>query len=282
MGIADGSERAAEDTERTAEDTDRATTAVALTITELPHAAAAREAAWKALVAHVAARGSDLVLLPEMPFSPWLAARPDREDAAWGRAVEAHERWSERLPELGAPAIFTAPVTVGGRPLNRALAYDDDGLRPLHDKYYLPDEPGYWEASWYDRGAGAFEPAEVAGLRVGVQICTELWFFERSRAYGRDGVQLLVAPRATPASTEDRWLTAGRAAAVVSGAWCASSNLVEEAGGSDADLGGRGWLFDPEGELVAATTRSTPFVTVSVDPAAADAAKATYPRYVAE
>jgi len=253
---------------------------VALTIIELPNDPGALEEAWSALVAHVAASGSDLVLLPEMPFAPWLAARPDRDDGAWARAVEAHERWFERLPELGAPAIFTAPVTDDGRPLNRAFVHHDGRLRPLHDKYYLPDEPGYWEASWYERGDGAFEPAEVAGVRVGVQICTELWFFERARTYGQDGVQLLAAPRATPASTEDRWLTAGRAAAVVSGAWCASSNLVES-GASAADLGGRGWLFDPEGELVAATSRATPFVTVAVDPAAADAAKSTYPRYVA-
>lgn len=264
------------------EDPDRTAAAVAVTITELPNEPEAREAAWEGLVRHVRASGSDLVLLPEMPFAPWLAARPERDAAEWKRAVEAHERWLGRLPELGAPAIVTAPVVDGGRRLNRAFAHDGGGLRPLHDKYHLPDEPGYWEASWYERGDGVFEPAEVAGVKVGVQICTELWFFDRSRAYGHEGIQLLVAPRATPASTEDRWMTAGRAASVVSGAWCASSNLVEERDGSDADLGGRGWLFDPEGELVAATSRSAPFVTVTVDPAAADAAKSTYPRYVPE
>lgn len=253
-----------------------------LTICELRNEPAELEEDWRRLAEHLRAFDSELLLLPEMPFSPWLAASPKAREAAWLEAVERHEVSRTRLRDLGVPVIHTAPVLDEGRRLNRAFATEAGESRPLHDKYYLPDEEGYWEASWYERGDGSFEPATVAGVTVGVQICTELWFLERSRAYGRRGVQLLVVPRATPRSTEERWLAAGRTAAVVAGAWCASSNLVEPPDRGPADLGGRGWLFDPEGEAVATTSAAVPFVTVDIDPAAAGAARATYPRYVEE
>lgn len=30
-------------------------------------------------------------------------------------------------------------------------------FRYAHTKYYLPNEEGYWEASWYERGDGDLE-----------------------------------------------------------------------------------------------------------------------------
>jgi N-carbamoylputrescine amidase len=47
------------------------------------------------------------------------------------------------------------------------------------------------------------------------------------------------------------------------------------------NFGGTGWIIDPEnGTLLATTTGSEPFVTMDIDPGWAEAAKATYPRYV--
>jgi len=51
---------------------------------------------------------------------------------------------------------------------------------------------------------------------------------ERARAYGKVGVHLIVNPRATERSTLDKWLTGGRAAAVIAGAFCLSSNRVTD------------------------------------------------------
>jgi N-carbamoylputrescine amidase len=69
---------------------------------------------------------------------------------------------------------------------------------------------------------------------------------------------------------------------VTSGAYSLSSNR----GGVDADgtvWGGAGWIIEPEeGELLARTTGDEPFVTRELDLGAADAAKRSYPRYVAE
>jgi N-carbamoylputrescine amidase len=246
------------------------------------------EADWSRLGAHARAEGSQLVLLPEMPFAPWLAAELDFDAQAWNAAVTAHEDWLARLGELGgATALISRPLNLGGRRVNQAYAWDPNGgLTAGHEKYYLPDEEGFWEASWYGRGDGRFDLVQAAGLTAGFLICTELWFFERARAYGKAGAHLLAVPRATERQTVDQWLAAGRCAAVCAGAYCLSSNRVSAgsaAGGSAAGgMGGGGWIVDPDGAVVAVTTREQPFCTREIDPQRAQAAKGTYPRYVVE
>jgi N-carbamoylputrescine amidase len=103
-----------------------------------------------------------------------------------------------------------------------------------------------------------------------------MWFLEHGPAYGRTGAHLVVTPRVTPAGSLDTWLAGGRACAVVSGAWSLSSNSAEP------EYGGLAWAIDPEGVVVATTSRDLPWVTVEIDLAAVDAAKAGYPRYVPE
>lgn len=235
---------------------------------------------WASLVKHSRAEGSELVLLPEMPFCPWFALTRDFEATVWQSAVETHERWLARLPELSAAVVIgSRPVNRNGARLNEGFVWQAaSGYRAVHDKYYLPEDEGFWEASWYQRGAGQFKLAEVAGLKLGMVICTELWFLQHARAYGLVGAHLIATPRATGKPTVDKWLAGGRVQAVVSGAYSLSSNHVSE--DPNIDLGGQGWAIDPDGQVLAVTSRQQPFVTVEIDLARSEAAKQTYPRYV--
>jgi N-carbamoylputrescine amidase len=238
------------------------------------------DADWAALCAHTRREGSDLVLLPEMPFARWFAVVRAFDAAAWRDALDAHRRWEGRIGELGAPfVIATRPVARGVTRVNEAFLVTHAGSRGLHDKRYLPDEEGYWEASWYQAGNGVFDPAELAPARLGVQICTEMWFLDVSRNYGLRGVELIVVPRATPATSRERWLVGGRAAAIVSGAFCLSSNRSGVSSAGD-EFAGLGWIIDPDGDVMAATSDREPFVTRDLDLQYAAAAKTTYPRYV--
>jgi N-carbamoylputrescine amidase len=47
-------------------------------------------------------------------------------------------------------------------------------------------------------------------------------------------------------------------------------------------MGGLGWVVDPDGQVLATTSREQPFVTVEVDLRLAEQARHTYPRYVRE
>lgn len=241
------------------------------------------DAEWQRLRAHIAAAAPDLLLLPEMCFAPWFCAAPARDESLWAAAARAHERWLARLPELGVEFIVgTAPRAVAGKRLNCAYLWDQgkqgEALRWIHDKTYLPNDEGYWEANWYERAPVAFQPAQAGALRLGVMICTELWFMQHARAYGKEGIHLLLNPRSTPRGTNAKWLAGGRCAAVIAGAYCLSSN---HAGAEGAlELGGCGWVCEPDGAVIATTSAEQPFITVEIEPALAERAKRSYPRYV--
>jgi N-carbamoylputrescine amidase len=255
-----------------------------VTVCELTNDQGAFASQWGQLVAHVQEQGSDLVLLPEMPFFRWLAHSREMQADQWQEAVEAHSAWIKRLDEL-APAVVasTRPSTVDGTRLNMGYLWEPGkGLRDVHAKYYLPDEPGFWEASWYARGDGDFSVAETPQANVGFLICTELWFNAHARAYGKEGMHLLLNPRATPNSTAPKWVAGGQAAAVVSGAYCLSSNLAGTTA-EGGDYAGVGFIIEPdEGKVLGLTSTEQPFLTLDLDLAEAEHAKQTYPRYVQE
>ncbi len=235
---------------------------------------------WQRLVRHVAEYKSQLVLLPEMCFAPWFCSEPAQNDYTWQSAVAAHEAWLARLPELPADIIAgTAPRNISDKRHNVAYLWTrQKGLQWTHKKTYLPNDDGYWEANWYDRAPVDFQVTHISQLTVGFMICTEIWFLQHAREYGKLGAHLLLNPRSTPGHTNAKWTAGGQTAAVVSGAFCLSSNHAGQI--KHLDLGGAGWLCDPDGTVLATTCDEKPFVTVELDLALAEVAKSTYPRYV--
>jgi N-carbamoylputrescine amidase len=236
---------------------------------------------WQQLVEHVRSEHSQLVLLPEMPFAPWFATSPDFDATLWQIIYQSHQRWLQRLPEL-APAhvISSFPVNRIGRRLNEGFLWEtDNGYQAVHEKYYLPDEEGVWEASWYQPGKGDFTLVASHDATIGMLICSELWALEYARIYGQQGAHLLVTPRMTQGSTTEKWLVGGRAAAILAGAFSLSSNRVSLPG-SPEDYGGIGWIIDPDGNVLATTSRQHPFITVNLDLQQGEHAKKTYPRYM--
>ena len=255
-----------------------------VTVCQLDNRPQSLDAELTALAEHVHRQQSEFLLLPEMCFFDWLAAAPNPDPGRWLQAVEAHAGRILELGRIGAKAVIgTRPVVDdGGDFRNQAFLWTPEPrVLPIHEKYYLPDEAGYWEASWYRRGEPRFEPCQVLDLTVGVQICTEMWFFEWARHFARAGTEILCIPRATPHASTRKWLVGGQAAAVCAGAWCLSSNLWNTPG-AEADCGGLGWIVSPEGDVLASTDPDSPFATADIDPEFARLSKSTYPRYVAE
>lgn len=254
---------------------------VRITVCELPDFEdPAFESRFEALADHAAANDADLVVLPEMPFSPWLAARDPADtavDREWDRAVESHAEWLSRLDDLAtATVVGSRPVRRDGRRHNEGFVHADGETRGEHLKGYLPDEPGFHEASWYEAGAGSFDPVAAAGLDVGFLVCTDLWASHEVRRYGRAGADLLVNPRVTERRTVEKWLVGSRTMGVLAGAYLASSNRSGSA--EDVTFGGAGWVTGPDGTVLARTDGDHPFATVEIDPAVAGRAKSTYPR----
>jgi N-carbamoylputrescine amidase len=251
---------------------------VRVTVCELPHETGALEAAWAGLCEHTRQHRSELVLLPELAFveAVW---RQDRFDAVrWSDALARSEEWLRRLPELDAPLVVgTGPMETAGRRFNQGFLWSPArGAVALRRKYFLPEEPGWWERLWFERGDPAFPAFRAGDLSFGLSICTELWALENCAAYSAQAVGAILTPRATGAATIERWLSAGVVTAVRSGAYSVSSNRVDRTGG----CGGVGWIVSPTGEVLARTSAAAPFATIDIGLAAPASARAGYPGYV--
>jgi len=251
-----------------------------LTVCELNNDPTQLAADWDKLVRHVVHEKSDLVLLPEMIFAPWFAASKDVDTEVWQEAVAAHDRWMTRLNELvPAHVIGSRPVERDGKRLNEGFVWSGD-YHAAHHKYYLPNEPGFWEATWYQRGQKEFSATQVGSTAcIGFAICSELWFSEHARSYGRQGAEVIVTPRCTGRSLE-RWMVGGRAASFVSGAYSASSNRCGSE--KEVNFGGGGWIIDPDGSVLGTTSPEQPVLTLEIDLERAHEAKHSYPRYIPE
>jgi N-carbamoylputrescine amidase len=249
-----------------------------VTVCELPHEPDALAGAWAALSEHTIAHASQLVLLPEFAMvEPVWELRPF-DIARWSAVEAASAACLGRLGELRAEFVVgTRPARVNGRYVNQGFLWSAAaGVQPLRSKYFLPEEPGSWEATWFHRGDPAFPVYRAGAVPFGLNICTELWALETYAAYAARGVALLLAPRATARASTARWLAIGVVAAVRSGAFSLSSNRVDATGA----CGGGGWIVDPAGEVLAVTSTADPFATREVDLTEAAQARHSYPRYV--
>ena len=249
-----------------------------VTVCELPHETRALDEAWAALCEHTKTHSSQLVLLPEFAMLQPIWESRHFDSTRWRLTEALSDQRLRRLSELGAEFVVgTRPACVNGRRLNQAYLWSAaSGMTPLRSKYFLPQQDGNWEATWFEKGDAEFPMFYAGSAPFGVNICTELWALDTYGAYAALGAGLLLTPRATALATASAWLSAGVVAAVRSGAYSISSNRVDTKGA----CGGIGWIIDPAGEILEVTSPLNPFATVDLDLTEAARAKERYPRYV--
>ncbi len=79
---------------------------------------------WDLLVNHAQKAKPDLVLLPELAFSPWFAKKPHFDPEVWDEAVSAHERSHQLIRELSPACVLgTKPVNTGDKRHNEAFVW---------------------------------------------------------------------------------------------------------------------------------------------------------------
>ena len=240
---------------------------------------------WNRLKVHVKQNKPDLLLLPEMPFNKWIASEKEVNHAAQMLSVHKHEKWLPEIERLNVKqVVYSRPVIDNGKFYNTAFVYEQGvGHHKIHTKTFFPEEPHFWEETWYDHEeVKSFETLEVSGIRIGVLMCTEIWFTEYARQYGKQGIDILLCPRATGITSVNQWIRCGQTLAIISGAYCLSSNK-SGLGDNDFQWGGSGWIAKPaNGNLMGVTSADEKFITREIDISKSRAAKNEYPLYVKE
>jgi N-carbamoylputrescine amidase len=238
---------------------------------------------WKEFASRLNREKPDLLLLNEMPFGPWIAAGERFDASTIAQSQRMHEEGVAHLQELGVPIVLgSRALDCAGHNVNEAFVWTrQNGARGVHTKQYFPDEAGFYEARWFESGERHFRTCDEGAVRIGFLICSEVMFNEHARHYGKRSAHLIEAPRATPGGSLARWMVALRMAAIVSGCYVASSNRS----GADSRgqrFGGCGCVVDPNGDIVAQTSPTTPVVSYELDLDFAARSQREYPCCVPE
>jgi predicted amidohydrolase len=225
-------------------------------------------------------KGARLAVLPELPLNPWSPATrtPREEDAEEPDGPrERAQRQAAREAGIGLLGGIIVRDPADGRRYNEAILMDGSGeVIHRYRKLHLPQEEGFWEADHYDPGRTLAQPVSFHGLRFGVQICSDNNRPQGSHLLGAGGAQAILAPRATPAETYQRWRLVLRANAVTSACYVISVNRPGPEAG--VEVGGASLAIDPNGVVLAETL--DPLTIVELDGEAVARAKEGYPGYL--
>jgi predicted amidohydrolase len=223
--------------------------------------------------------GAELALLPELPLHPWIpAGRQAHDEDAEPPEGPRHRTLAEAARAAGIGVHGGAIVRESsGKRYNRALLFDASGtLVGSYDKMHVPCEEGFWEADHYLHGESLPRLIETFGMPLGLQICSDVQRPAVANALGASGAELIVAPRATPGTSYERWNTVLRALAMSSVAYVISVNRPGPERG--VPIGGASIAVAPDGRVVAEAT--DPLTTIDLERGVVARARQEYPGYL--
>lgn len=153
------------------------------------------------------ARGADLVVFPEMTV-PGYPPRDMLYDASFVEAVQAATadlaRQARNLPPLLVGSFAPSGEKHYQHPALHNIAYlmKDGKMQTAQVKQLLPVYDVFFEPRWFVPGKKTLPPIEIAGKKIGVMICEDMWDEEYSVHPGADlkamGAGMLVVMSAVP------------------------------------------------------------------------------------
>lgn len=222
-------------------------------------------------IAEASARGTDLVLLPELWASGfdlpnWAQYATALNDGSFARlgnlACGHHITLGSSLLELDRGCIYNTFALFGADGSLLGSYRKIHRFRLLQEEKYLGsgNRLGLINTPWGP---------------TGLSICYDLRFPEMFRQYALDGARLLLNVAEWPEQRIEHWRTLLRARAIENQAFVAAVNKVGESQG--IKLGGRSAVISPTGEMLVEGGDSGALLTVEIDLSEADKARRFIP-----
>ncbi len=222
---------------------------------------------------------ADVAVLPELALDPWVPCGRSPHDHDAEAPGGPREHLLRRAANAAKIAVVGGAIVrqPDGTRHNTALFVDAEGhVVSQYAKTHVPQEPGFWERDHYADGPLAAAPFAYAGVRWGLQICSDLMRPQGVATLAAHGAQVVLHPRATEPDTWEAWRCVMRAAAMTSGCWLLSVNRPRSEGGTP--LGGPSCVVAPDGTIVLESFETLSIATV--DTAAVEQATKDYPGYL--
>ena len=152
------------------------------------------------LVRDAAARGAQIILIPELFETPYFCIEQDSRHLALAQPLAdnpavRHFRGVAR--ELGIVVPVSFFERDGQASFNSVAIIDADGeVLGVYRKAHIPNGPGYQEKTYFAPGDTGFKVWSTRHGRIGVGICWDQWFPETARIMALLGAELLLFPTA--------------------------------------------------------------------------------------
>lgn len=226
-----------------------------------------------ALIEVAADQGASVVCLPELFSHPWFAYEINKKRFALAETMEGATVTAIReAAERHKVAVVASVFERAGEKnkidhFNTAFIVGADGeITGKYRKVHVPQIPLWEERSYFNPGDLGFPVFDVAGLRLGVLICWDVFFPEAFRALALGGAELVFAPTASAfVHSAPKWERAVQAAAHANGIFVFRVNRVGDE--VKQEFYGGSFCAGPDGEFVVKPTGKGEGVAVAhIDP----------------
>jgi N-carbamoylputrescine amidase len=152
------------------------------------------------LVREAAAKGAQIILLPELFETPYFCIEQDSRHLALARLPQ-HNAAVQRFRVVASELHVVLPISFFERDglayFNSVAVIDADGeVLGVYRKAHIPNGPGYQEKTYFSPGDTGFKVWTTRHGRIGVGICWDQWFPETARVMALLGAELLLFPTA--------------------------------------------------------------------------------------
>jgi N-carbamoylputrescine amidase len=216
-----------------------------------------------------AAKGAEVICLPELYRSPYFCQREDAGlfDLAESLPGPSTEALGAAAREAGVAVL--APLferRAAGLHHNTVAVIERTGeIVGLYRKMHIPDDPCFYEKYYFTPGDLGFRAFDLTVGRIGALICWDQWYPEGARLTALRGAAVLFYPTAIGwhpaekaqygAAQRDAWRTIQRSHAIANGVYVASVNRIGHEPGQPGENGlefwGSSFVCDPFGVIVA-------------------------------
>ena len=152
------------------------------------------------LVRQAAAKGAEIVLLPELFERPYFCQERRYEYYEYAQTAEenpAVRHFSRVAAELGIVIPVSFYEKEVNNTYNSVAVLDADGKNlGVYRKTHIPDDHYYQEKFYFTPGDTGFKVWDTRYARIGVGICWDQWFPETARGMAVQGAEILFYPTA--------------------------------------------------------------------------------------
>ena len=152
------------------------------------------------LVRQAAAKGAEIVLLPELFERPYFCQERRYEYYEYAQTAEenpAVRHFSRVAAELGIVIPVSFYEKEVNNTYNSVAVLDADGKNlGIYRKTHIPDDHYYQEKFYFTPGDTGFKVFDTRFGTIGVGICWDQWFPETARGMALKGAEILFYPTA--------------------------------------------------------------------------------------